>query len=154
MPYEFKSEQSKMSSVLRTPTGSSVQPCLDSMRRCLCVQTFASIRTIWWLAAWTSSLWSLSTRGHETPCRRASSWPSRSPPTLRRQLQGLQHRDTHTQSEAFIQLHIIFSVCRHEAERLEQEARGKLERQKITDQAEAERARKELLELEALRWLC
>lgn len=42
-------------------------------------------------------------------------------------------------------------VCRHEAERLEQEARGKLERQKITDQAEAERARKELLELEALR---
>lgn len=42
---------------------------------------------------------------------------------------------------------------RHEAERLEQEARGKLERQRITDQAEAERARKELLELEALRWV-
>lgn len=42
-------------------------------------------------------------------------------------------------------------VRRHEAERLEQEARGKLERQRITDQAEAERARKELLELEALR---
>uniref|UniRef100_A0A3Q4BD11 Major vault protein n=1 Tax=Mola mola TaxID=94237 RepID=A0A3Q4BD11_MOLML len=41
-------------------------------------------------------------------------------------------------------------VRRHEAERLEQEARGKLERQRITDQAEAERARKELLELEAL----
>ncbi|CAL8310384.1 unnamed protein product [Arctogadus glacialis] len=40
--------------------------------------------------------------------------------------------------------------ARHEAERLEQEARGRLERQKITDQAEAERARKELLELEAL----
>ncbi|CAL8275163.1 unnamed protein product [Lota lota] len=40
--------------------------------------------------------------------------------------------------------------ARHEAERLEQEARGKLERQRITDQAEAERARKELLELEAL----
>lgn len=39
----------------------------------------------------------------------------------------------------------------HEAERLEQEARGKLERQKIMDQAEAERTRKELLELEALR---
>ncbi|CAM5117501.1 unnamed protein product [Eretmochelys imbricata] len=35
-------------------------------------------------------------------------------------------------------------------ERLEQEARGRLERQKILDQAEAERARKELLELEAL----
>uniref|UniRef100_A0A7N6ATS0 Major vault protein n=1 Tax=Anabas testudineus TaxID=64144 RepID=A0A7N6ATS0_ANATE len=42
------------------------------------------------------------------------------------------------------------AAARHEAERLEQEARGKLERQKITDQAEAERARKELLELEAL----
>uniref|UniRef100_A0AAY4C1P6 Major vault protein n=1 Tax=Denticeps clupeoides TaxID=299321 RepID=A0AAY4C1P6_9TELE len=42
------------------------------------------------------------------------------------------------------------AAARHEAERLEQEARGRLERQKITDQAEAERARKELLELEAL----
>ncbi|MEE6528266.1 hypothetical protein FKM82_030370, partial [Ascaphus truei] len=38
----------------------------------------------------------------------------------------------------------------HEAERLEQEAKGRLERQRITDQAEAERARRELLELEAL----
>ncbi|XP_055050311.2 major vault protein [Misgurnus anguillicaudatus] len=42
------------------------------------------------------------------------------------------------------------AAARHEAERLEQEARGRLERQKITDQAEAEKARKELLELEAL----
>ncbi|XP_047427480.1 major vault protein-like isoform X1 [Mugil cephalus] len=42
------------------------------------------------------------------------------------------------------------AAARHEAERLEQEARGKLERQKITDQAQAEKARKELLELEAL----
>lgn len=42
------------------------------------------------------------------------------------------------------------ATARHEAERLEQEARGRLERQKITDQAEAERARTELLELEAL----
>ncbi|XP_065129318.2 major vault protein isoform X2 [Paramisgurnus dabryanus] len=42
------------------------------------------------------------------------------------------------------------ATARHEAERLEQEARGRLERQKITDQAEAEKARKELLELEAL----
>ncbi|KAM9779806.1 major vault protein [Neosynchiropus ocellatus] len=42
------------------------------------------------------------------------------------------------------------AAARHEAERLEQEARGKLERQRITDQAEAERARKQLLELEAL----
>ncbi|KAM9781399.1 major vault protein isoform 1-T1 [Syngnathus typhle] len=42
------------------------------------------------------------------------------------------------------------AAARHEAERLEQEARGKLERQRITDQAEAERTRKELLELEAL----
>ena len=39
--------------------------------------------------------------------------------------------------------------CRHEAERLEQEARGRLERQKITDEADAERARKELLMLQA-----
>lgn len=44
-----------------------------------------------------------------------------------------------------------FPFFRHEAERLEQEARGRLERQKITDQAEAEKARKELLELEAQR---
>ncbi|XP_006008019.1 major vault protein [Latimeria chalumnae] len=42
------------------------------------------------------------------------------------------------------------AAARHEAERLEQEARGRLERQKIMDQAEAEKARKELLELEAL----
>ncbi|XP_075871436.1 major vault protein [Nelusetta ayraudi] len=42
------------------------------------------------------------------------------------------------------------AAARHEAARLEQEARGKLERQKIMDQAEAERTRKELLELEAL----
>lgn len=46
---------------------------------------------------------------------------------------------------------VLLSRCRHEAERLEQEAKGRLERQRITDQAEAERARKELLELEALR---
>ncbi|XP_018414641.1 PREDICTED: major vault protein isoform X3 [Nanorana parkeri] len=42
------------------------------------------------------------------------------------------------------------ATARHEAERLEQEAKGRLERQRITDQAEAEKARKELLELEAL----
>ncbi|CAM4386303.1 unnamed protein product [Leuciscus chuanchicus] len=41
------------------------------------------------------------------------------------------------------------AAARHEAERLEQEARGRLERQKISDQAEAEKARRELLELEA-----
>jgi len=40
-------------------------------------------------------------------------------------------------------------VFRHEAERLEQEAKGRLERQKITDEAEAERSRKDLLELQA-----
>lgn len=39
--------------------------------------------------------------------------------------------------------------ARHEAEREEQEARGKLERQKILDEAEAEKARKELLALQA-----
>ena len=38
---------------------------------------------------------------------------------------------------------------RHEAERLEQKAKGALERQKITDEAEAEKARKQLLELQA-----
>ncbi|KAM6914734.1 major vault protein [Lycodopsis pacificus] len=42
------------------------------------------------------------------------------------------------------------AAARHEAERLEQEARGKMERQRITDQAENEKARRELLELEAL----
>ena len=41
------------------------------------------------------------------------------------------------------------SLHRHEAERLEQKAKGALERQKITDEAEAEKARKELLELQA-----
>ena len=44
-------------------------------------------------------------------------------------------------------------LCRHEAERLEQEAKGRLERQKIMDEAEAERARKELLELQAHRYI-
>jgi len=39
--------------------------------------------------------------------------------------------------------------AKHEAERREQEARGRLERQKITDEAEAEKARKDLLELQA-----
>ncbi|XP_001368214.2 major vault protein [Monodelphis domestica] len=41
------------------------------------------------------------------------------------------------------------AAAKHEAQRLEQEARGRLERQKILDQAEAEKARKELLLLEA-----
>jgi len=41
------------------------------------------------------------------------------------------------------------AAARHEAERLEQGAKGRLERQKITDEAEAEKARKELLELQA-----
>ena len=40
-------------------------------------------------------------------------------------------------------------MYRHEAERLEQKAKGALERQKITDEAEAEKSRKELLELQA-----
>jgi major vault protein len=39
------------------------------------------------------------------------------------------------------------AAARHEAERLEQEARGKLERQKITDESSAEKARAELLQL-------
>lgn len=42
-----------------------------------------------------------------------------------------------------------FWLHRHEAERLEQKAKGALERQKIADEAEAEKSRKELLELQA-----
>jgi len=40
--------------------------------------------------------------------------------------------------------------ARHEAQRIEQAARGRLERQKISDEAEAEKAKKELLRLQAL----
>ena len=43
-----------------------------------------------------------------------------------------------------------FNISRHEAERLEQQAKGKLERQKIHDEAEAEKARTELLKLQSL----
>jgi major vault protein len=41
------------------------------------------------------------------------------------------------------------ATARHEAERREQEARGRLERQKIVDEAEAEKAKKGLLQLQA-----
>lgn len=41
------------------------------------------------------------------------------------------------------------AAARHEAERREQEARGRLERQKIIDEAEAEKAKKDLLLLQA-----
>jgi len=41
------------------------------------------------------------------------------------------------------------ATARHEAQRKEQEARGKLERQKINDEAEAERARANLVKLQA-----
>jgi len=41
------------------------------------------------------------------------------------------------------------AAARHEAERREQQARGRLERQKIEDEAEAEKARKGLLQLQA-----
>ncbi|KAL5478080.1 hypothetical protein EMCRGX_G024958 [Ephydatia muelleri] len=41
------------------------------------------------------------------------------------------------------------AAARHEAERLEQKAKGALERQKIMDEAEAEKSRKDLLELQA-----
>jgi len=41
------------------------------------------------------------------------------------------------------------AAARHEAERLEQEAKGRLERQKINDESAAEGARKRLLELQA-----
>jgi len=41
------------------------------------------------------------------------------------------------------------AAAKHEAERVEQEARGRLERQKIADEAEAERAKLQLLELQA-----
>ena len=43
----------------------------------------------------------------------------------------------------------IIVECSHDAERLEQEAKGRLERQRITDEAEAERSRRDLLELQA-----
>jgi len=42
------------------------------------------------------------------------------------------------------------AAARHEAERREQQARGRLERQKIEDEALAEKARKQLLALQAL----
>ena len=45
---------------------------------------------------------------------------------------------------------LLVFFFRHEANRIEQEARGRLERQKIQDEAEAEKARRELLELQAL----
>jgi len=41
------------------------------------------------------------------------------------------------------------ATARHEAERIEQEARGRLERQKIDDESEAEKARTDLLKLQA-----
>merc|ERR1711862_150379 len=41
------------------------------------------------------------------------------------------------------------ATARHDAQRKEQEARGKLERQKINDESEAEEARKSLLTLQA-----
>jgi len=41
------------------------------------------------------------------------------------------------------------AAARHEAQRTEQQAKGKLERQKISDEAEAEKAKKELLQLQA-----
>jgi len=41
------------------------------------------------------------------------------------------------------------AAASHEAQRLEQEAKGRLERQRISDQAQAEEARKELLVLQA-----
>jgi len=41
------------------------------------------------------------------------------------------------------------ACARHVAERLEQEAKGRLDRQKLTDEAEAEKARKLLLSLQA-----
>lgn len=51
--------------------------------------------------------------------------------------------------QVYCMCYTLPSLYRHEAERLEQKAKGALERQKITDEAEAERARKELLELQA-----
>lgn len=59
----------------------------------------------------------------------------------------------HASSDPALASHPLLFLPRHEAQRLEQEARGRLERQKILDQSEAEKARKELLELEAMRWV-
>jgi len=41
------------------------------------------------------------------------------------------------------------ATARHEAQRIEQEAKGRLERQKMSDEAEAEKSKKELLYLQA-----
>lgn len=48
-----------------------------------------------------------------------------------------------------ITTHSQEATARHEAERREQEAKGKLERQKIADEVEAEKTKKDLLELQA-----
>ena len=47
-------------------------------------------------------------------------------------------------------IEIITNYVRHEEDRMEQEACGRLERQKIADQASAERSRRDLLELQSL----
>ena len=52
--------------------------------------------------------------------------------------------------QSFFEYWFVGFFFRHEANRIEQEARGRLERQKIQDEAEAEKARRELLELQAL----
>ena len=66
------------------------------------------------------------------------------------------HAHTHTHTHVLLGTHLnchtsLTHPHRHEAERLEQKAKGALERQKITDEAEAEKARKDLLELQANR---
>ncbi|KAL6044095.1 Major vault protein [Balamuthia mandrillaris] len=72
-------------------------------------------------------------------------------------IQSVEPVDTRTRDalQKSVQLAIEITTksqeasARHEAERVEQEARGKLERQKIFDEVEAERARKSLLHLQA-----
>lgn len=75
------------------------------------------------------------------------------PGARRRGRVGLHARCSFLSSGPALASHPLLFLPRHEAQRLEQEARGRLERQKILDQSEAEKARKELLELEAMRWV-
>eukprot|EP00116_Pleurobrachia_bachei_P000209 sb/3460471/ len=100
---------------------------------------------------WISNRWSLWIRGPGIPYRNLSSWLLRLPLTHRRHLLGTKLSDWSRVPEVDWKDRRLTPhfPLRHEAERLEQGARGRLERQKINDEAEAEKARTELLKLQA-----